>query len=782
MASTRSSEARNAGVPGGDVLEALGHRPVLGGGQHRLGALDGQRRVGGDLRGQGPGGGQHAVGVGAHVVDQADGLGPGGVDVLAGVGQLGHVALADDGGQPLQAPEVGHDGHLGLADREDWASALARRMSQAAMRSTPPPMQQPCTAAITGTGQSATAVTESCRRTDLGPLTRRPGRRPRDGGRRPLRRPPGTEHGGHGHQVEPHGEVGAPGRRPPRPGRPVRPRWRPWPRGRSAQKAGPMALRFSGRSSHRVATWPSTLDGEDVGGERGRWWERSCAQRRRGRGGRAAPDPGARAPLRTRAGPVGARALSRRPGSGGPVVSGRGSSSGPRSARGPDLPTFTPDAAAALPGPPWLSARRTAAGRGVRRVAPAHREGRGLALQPDRRAGPRPVPSRRRRPAPVRAGTVPLRAGPRPGGRPRAPQRLVVTINGMLATVATTSVTTSSPSAGPATTPRAPACSVACSPVRDVFLLLNDAFAPDPLVVDVPASATVADPVVVVHVVTGAAGGAVLPADRPPAGAGATAVVVEIVVDAEAGCWPGCRPTSAPGSPPAERLVVPVTELDGGGRGDAGLRVDAGAGERHLAARVPGERHRRRRHPAELRRRPGRQPTAGCAPTPPWSARPGPSHLRAAYLGRGDQMLDFRTLQDHRRPADHQRPAVHGGGGRPLPLGLQRPDPGPPRGGARPTPCQTNHNLVLDEGAHADSVPNLDIEENDVQCSHGSTVGPVDEDQRYYLESRGVEPETGRAADRRRVLRRASPARCRCRASGRPGGSRVWRPGAGVSR
>jgi Fe-S cluster assembly protein SufD len=54
---------------------------------------------------------------------------------------------------------------------------------------------------------------------------------------------------------------------------------------------------------------------------------------------------------------------------------------------------------------------------------------------------------------------------------------------------------------------------------------------------------------------------------------------------------------------------------------------------------------------------------------------------------------------------------------------------------------QTNHNLVLDEGAHADSVPNLDILENDVRCSHASTVGPVDEDQRYYIESRGVAPE-----------------------------------------
>jgi Fe-S cluster assembly protein SufD len=54
---------------------------------------------------------------------------------------------------------------------------------------------------------------------------------------------------------------------------------------------------------------------------------------------------------------------------------------------------------------------------------------------------------------------------------------------------------------------------------------------------------------------------------------------------------------------------------------------------------------------------------------------------------------------------------------------------------------QTNRNLVLSEGAHADSVPNLDIEENDVRCSHASTVGPIDAEQRYYLESRGVPGE-----------------------------------------
>jgi Fe-S cluster assembly protein SufD len=47
---------------------------------------------------------------------------------------------------------------------------------------------------------------------------------------------------------------------------------------------------------------------------------------------------------------------------------------------------------------------------------------------------------------------------------------------------------------------------------------------------------------------------------------------------------------------------------------------------------------------------------------------------------------------------------------------------------------------VLTEGAGAESIPNLEIEANDVKCSHASAVGPIDEDQLYYLESRGVPP------------------------------------------
>ena len=58
---------------------------------------------------------------------------------------------------------------------------------------------------------------------------------------------------------------------------------------------------------------------------------------------------------------------------------------------------------------------------------------------------------------------------------------------------------------------------------------------------------------------------------------------------------------------------------------------------------------------------------------------------------------------------------------------------------------QTNRNLILSDGASAQSVPNLEILANDVRCGHGSTMGPLDEEQRYYLMSRGLdEPRTNR--------------------------------------
>jgi Fe-S cluster assembly protein SufD len=112
----------------------------------------------------------------------------------------------------------------------------------------------------------------------------------------------------------------------------------------------------------------------------------------------------------------------------------------------------------------------------------------------------------------------------------------------------------------------------------------------------------------------------------------------------------------------------------------------------------------------------------------------------ALYFAGGVQMHDFRTIQDHAAPhttsdllfkgavQDHSKSVY---------TGLIRI-----RENAKGSNAfQTNRNLTLSEGAWAESVPNLDIETNDVKCSHASTVGPIDEDQRFYLESRGVRPE-----------------------------------------
>jgi Fe-S cluster assembly protein SufD len=51
---------------------------------------------------------------------------------------------------------------------------------------------------------------------------------------------------------------------------------------------------------------------------------------------------------------------------------------------------------------------------------------------------------------------------------------------------------------------------------------------------------------------------------------------------------------------------------------------------------------------------------------------------------------------------------------------------------------QANRNLVLSEKARADSIPGLEILTDDVRCTHGATVGKLDTDQVFYLESRGI--------------------------------------------
>ncbi|HWC32061.1 MAG TPA: SufD family Fe-S cluster assembly protein, partial [Actinomycetota bacterium] len=119
-------------------------------------------------------------------------------------------------------------------------------------------------------------------------------------------------------------------------------------------------------------------------------------------------------------------------------------------------------------------------------------------------------------------------------------------------------------------------------------------------------------------------------------------------------------------------------------------------------------------------------------------AEPGAhSEMLGVYFTDGDQHFDHRSLQDHVAPnctSDLLYKGALKDASRVVYSGLIRIHPGARRSDA----YQTNRNVVLSDEAKADSIPNLEIENNDVRCSHAASVGPVDEDVRFYLESRGI--------------------------------------------
>ncbi len=107
------------------------------------------------------------------------------------------------------------------------------------------------------------------------------------------------------------------------------------------------------------------------------------------------------------------------------------------------------------------------------------------------------------------------------------------------------------------------------------------------------------------------------------------------------------------------------------------------------------------------------------------------------YIADGGQHFDHETLQDHIAPHASSNLLFKGalrGNGRSVFRGLIRVHPKAQRTDA----YQTNRNLLLSDQARADSLPNLEIQADDVRCSHAATVGQLDEEEVFYLLSRGV--------------------------------------------
>ena len=107
------------------------------------------------------------------------------------------------------------------------------------------------------------------------------------------------------------------------------------------------------------------------------------------------------------------------------------------------------------------------------------------------------------------------------------------------------------------------------------------------------------------------------------------------------------------------------------------------------------------------------------------------------YLPDGRQHLAFDTLQDHVAAGCTSDLLYQGallGKSRSVYEGTIRAWPGAQQTNA----YQSNRNLLLSKKARADSLPRLEIEANDLRCSHGATVSPVEDQQVFYLMSRGI--------------------------------------------
>lgn len=113
------------------------------------------------------------------------------------------------------------------------------------------------------------------------------------------------------------------------------------------------------------------------------------------------------------------------------------------------------------------------------------------------------------------------------------------------------------------------------------------------------------------------------------------------------------------------------------------------------------------------------------------------SELLGIYFPTGRQHIDHQTLQLHRAP--HCRSDLLFNGAlkdraRSVYMGVIKVLPGAQKTDA----YQRNGNLILDSRARADSIPGLEIEADDVRCTHGATAAQVEDEYVFYLMARGL--------------------------------------------
>ena len=113
------------------------------------------------------------------------------------------------------------------------------------------------------------------------------------------------------------------------------------------------------------------------------------------------------------------------------------------------------------------------------------------------------------------------------------------------------------------------------------------------------------------------------------------------------------------------------------------------------------------------------------------------SRVTGAYFADGAQHLDYDTFQEHMAPSTTSDFAFKGAlrdEATSVWRGMIRVE----KDAQKTNAYQENRNLLLSPKAHADSIPGLEILANDVRCTHGATVSPVNRDELFYAMARGL--------------------------------------------
>ncbi len=119
------------------------------------------------------------------------------------------------------------------------------------------------------------------------------------------------------------------------------------------------------------------------------------------------------------------------------------------------------------------------------------------------------------------------------------------------------------------------------------------------------------------------------------------------------------------------------------------------------------------------------------------------ARVTGAYATHGRQHIDFDTTQEHAAPNTTSDLAFRGvlqGRSSAVWKGNIIVDPGAQKTDA----FQESRNLLISKRAHADAIPGLEIQANDVRCTHAAAVAQVDPEQLFYLRSRGLREEVAK--------------------------------------